>query len=76
VLGATGKDGVRMQSRSVRIAYLKRMFKKLDAEADRVSAQALAGYLTTEEESFALELLEQERQRVEIELKQLNDTTA
>jgi hypothetical protein len=61
-----------MQSKATRIAYLKRVLKRLEAEPARIKALALSGELTKDGEQLAMQLLERSRSQLESELKQLS----
>jgi hypothetical protein len=61
-----------MQSKATRIAYLKRMLKRLEEEPARIKALVLSGELAKGGEQIALQLLERTRSQFESELKQLS----
>lgn len=57
------------QSKSVRIAYLRRMLKRLEEEDARLHQLVLNGTLSPEEEELALLLLQTNRKELLSELE-------
>jgi hypothetical protein len=60
-----------MQSKSIRIAYLKRMLKRLEGEDRRIQDLASAGELTLAEAELAVEQLSRSRNQLLTELSSL-----
>ena len=60
-----------MQSRGTRIAYLKRMLKRLEAEPTRIQNLAAAGELTGEAAELAVQQLNRSREELLVELRTL-----
>jgi hypothetical protein len=60
-----------MQSPSTRIAYIKRMLKRLDDEESRLKVLIVAGSLTPEEAELGAKQLQENRERLSAELRNL-----
>jgi len=60
-----------MQTKSTRIAYLKRMLKRLDAEDERLQGLVSAGELTHEAAALGAKQLNRDRNELLVELKNL-----
>ena len=57
-----------MQSKTTRIAYLKRMLKRLDAEELRIQQLVSAGELSSEGGELGIQQLKNDREKLRSEL--------
>ena len=57
-----------MQSKTARIAYLKRMLKRLDAEELRIQQLVSAGELSSEGGELGIQQLKNDREKLRSEL--------
>jgi len=60
-----------MQSKNTRIAYLKRMLKRLEGESPRIQKLVSTGELTLKGGKLATEQLSKSRQKLLLELQSL-----